>query len=77
LTTRLDGVRVPAWAVPVALFVLALAIRLWAAAQVPFPPTEVSAYYVGVARNLVEGRGLVSDAVWSYATPPLVVPKPA
>jgi hypothetical protein len=32
---------------------------------------------VGVARNLVEGRGLVSDALWSFATPPLVFPRPA
>ena len=35
---------------------------------------EDSAYYVGVARNLVEGRGLVTDALWSYQTPPLIVP---
>lgn len=28
-------------------------------------------------RNLVEGRGLASDALWSYATPPLSLPKPA
>ncbi|MBI3749168.1 MAG: hypothetical protein HY262_10040 [Chloroflexi bacterium] len=27
-----------------------------------------------MARNLVEGRGLVSDALWSYQTPPLIVP---
>ena len=32
---------------------------------------------MGVARNLVEGRGLVSDALWSYGTPPLVFPRPA
>jgi hypothetical protein len=32
---------------------------------------------VGVARNLVEGRGLVSDALWSYGTPPLQFPRPA
>ena len=25
----------------------------------------------------VEGRGLVSDAIWSYQTPPLVFPRPA
>ena len=30
-----------------------------------------------MARNLVEGRGLVSDALWSYGTPPLVFPRPA
>ena len=63
--------------VPAALYLAALLVRLWAAGQVAFPATEGSAYYVGVARNLVEGRGLVSDAVWSYATPPLVPPRPA
>ena len=30
-----------------------------------------------MARNLVEGRGLVSDAMWSYQTTPLVFPRPA
>jgi hypothetical protein len=30
-----------------------------------------------VSRNLAEGRGLVSDALWSYASPPLSLPKPA
>ena len=30
-----------------------------------------------MARNLVSGHGLLSNAVWSYATPPLVAPKPA
>ena len=44
---------------------------------VSMAPTEGAAYYVGVAANLVGGHGLVSDAVWSYATPPQVVPKPA
>ena len=43
-------------------------MRLWAAAQVPFAIPEDTAYYWGVARNLAEGRGVVSDAIWSYAT---------
>jgi hypothetical protein len=59
------------------LFLVALAARAIVALAVPFPASEDSAYYVGVARNLLEGRGLVSDAMWSYATPPLVLPKPA
>lgn len=63
--------------IPLGLFLVAVAVRLWAAWQFQLPPTENSASYVGVARNLVEGRGLVSDAMWSYATPPLVFPKPA
>ncbi|MEA2025722.1 MAG: hypothetical protein U9O18_03425 [Chloroflexota bacterium] len=63
--------------VPVGLYLLALAIRLIVANELPFPTAEPSAYYVGVAQNLVAGSGLVSDGVWSYATPPLEVPKPA
>ncbi len=63
--------------IPVGLYLLALAIRLIAADQVPFPATEPSAYYVDVAQNLLAGNGLVADGVWSYATPPLEVPKPA
>ena len=47
------------------------------AAQIVFPKPEDTAYYFGVARNFLEGRGLVSDALWSYATPPLVFPRPA
>lgn len=63
--------------VPACLYLLALAIRLAAATQLPFPATEPSAWYIGVAANMLAGDGLVSDAVWSYATPPLVAPKPA
>ena len=59
------------------VFVAALVIRAVVAAQIVFPKPEDTAYYVGVARNLVEGRGLVSDAIWSYQTPPLVFPRPA
>jgi hypothetical protein len=59
------------------VFIVALLVRAWFAPQIVFPKPEDSAYYVGVARNLVEGRGLVSDALWSYQTPPLVVPRAA
>ena len=31
----------------------------------------------GVARNVVEGRGPVSDVIWSYAAGPYVLPRPA
>ena len=62
---------------PLGLFVLALIVRLLAMQVVTFPVAEASAYYAGVAVNLVTGDGLVSDSVWSFATPPLVVPKPA
>jgi hypothetical protein len=59
------------------LFLVALVARAVVALAVPFPASEDSAYYVGVARNLLQGHGLVSNAMWSYATPPLVLPKPA
>jgi hypothetical protein len=52
----------------------ALLMRLVAASFVSFPIPEDTAYYYGVARNLVEGRGLVSDAMWSFQTPPLTLP---
>jgi len=58
-----------AWLSAGLVFVVALLVRLWAAAQVPFPIPEDTTYYWGVARNLAEGHGLVSDAIWSFATP--------
>ena len=66
-----------AWLTAAALFLLALAIRIAAAAAVRFPVPEDTAYYAGVARNLVDGHGLVSNALWSYQTQPLVVPRAA
>lgn len=62
---------------PLALYLLALAVRFLVASEIPFPTTEPGAYYLDVAANLVAGQGLVADGVWSYATPPLEVPKPA
>ena len=53
------------------LFAVALIVRAIFASQIVFPKPEDTAYYVGVAQNLLEGRGLVSDALWSYQTPPL------
>lgn len=61
----------------VSLYLFAVVVRILAIAQVQFPANEGSAYYVTVARNVVEGRGLVVDAMWSYATPPLILPRPA
>ena len=66
-----------AWLSAGAVFALALVVRAVAAATLSFPVPEDTAYYAGVARNLVEGRGLVSDALWSYGTPPLQVPRAA
>ena len=59
------------------VFVVAVVVRAVAAAAMPFPRPEDTSYYVQVGRHLLEGRGLVSDALWSYATPPLVFPRPA
>ncbi len=61
----------------VTVTVVGLVARWLAAEAIPFPRPEDTAYYVGVGRNLVEGRGLVSDAIWSYQTPPLAFPRPA
>ena len=59
------------------VFAVALIVRSVAAAVVGFAIPEDTAYYAGVARNAVDGRGLVSDALWSYQTSPLVVPRAA
>lgn len=77
MSTTASRVRLGILAVPVALYGLALLARLAATASISFPLTEGSAYYVAVARNLVLGRGLEIDAIWSYATPPLTLPRPA
>ena len=61
----------------VGIFAVALVARVLFASQIVFPKPEDTAYYFGVARNLVEGRGLVSDALWSYQTPPLAFPRAA
>jgi len=79
-TARLEtrpAVAAQAAAVPLTVFAIAFAVRVLGMAFVKFPLSEGSAYYVAVARNLAMGRGLVTDAVWSYATPPLTLPRPA
>ena len=70
-------IRLTAWRAPLGLYALALVAGALAASRVAFPPTEVSAYVVAAARNLVDGRGLISDTLWSYASGPLVVPRAA
>ena len=75
-----DGWSLPrreAWLTALGIFAVALVVRALTASIIGFPKPEDTAYYVGVARNLVEGRGLVADALWSYGTPPLVFPRPA
>lgn len=65
------------WLSALVVFVVAVGARLVAASAIVFPKPEDTAYYVDVAKNLVEGRGLVADALWSYQTSPLVVPREA
>jgi len=66
-----------AWGSALLVFVVALVMRAIIAPQIVFPKPEDTAYYFGVARNVIEGRGFVTDALWSYATEPLIFPKPA
>ena len=66
-----------AWLSAGIVFLVAVAVRAWAASLIVFPRPEDAAYYVGVARHIVEGRGLVTDAIWSFQTPPLTFPRPA
>ncbi|HEY5434801.1 MAG TPA: hypothetical protein VIK13_06180, partial [Candidatus Limnocylindrales bacterium] len=58
-----------AWLSAMGIFLVALLVRAWAAAQMPFPTPEDATYYWGAARNLVDGNGLTANALWSYATP--------
>lgn len=61
----------------VLVFGVSLVARIVAASVVVFPKPEDTAYYVAVAANILEGRGMVSDALWSYQTPPLEIPRAA
>jgi len=70
-------VQIAALVVPGVLYVVALAMRLATIWIVPFTLNEGSAYYVTVARNIATGRGPVIDALWSYGTPPLALPRAA
>ena len=65
------------WITVAAIGLVALVARILAASTVVFPIPEDTAYYFGVARNLVDGQGLVSNALWSFQTPPLEVPRAA
>ena len=63
--------------VSVGLYAVALIVRLWATNLIHFPLNEGSAYYSAVSQNIAAGRGLVIDSIWSYATAPLILPRPA
>jgi len=51
------------------LLSVALAVRLAFLSQVAFPSLDDPAFYLQTAENLVQGKGLVVDAVWSYQIP--------
>ncbi len=51
------------------IFFLALALRWLYVQVVVFPPLDDPAFYLTTAQNLVAGRGLEIDALWSYQVP--------
>ncbi|MBI2886148.1 MAG: glycosyltransferase family 39 protein [Chloroflexi bacterium] len=56
-------------AIPAALVAAGLVVRLVEASVLPFPALDDPAFYLKVAENLAQGRGLVIDAIWSYQAP--------
>ena len=72
-------------AVPIGLFLLALAIRAVLAAINPDPAYPDSAYYVDIARNIAAGKGFSENFLWTFidvggripANPHLPVPSNA
>jgi len=52
---------------PIALFIVALVVRLVLIALFPDPAYPDSEYYVDVARRLASGEGLTIDLVWIFA----------
>ena len=52
---------------PVALYLVALAVRLVALAAFPDPAYPDSFYYAEVARSLAAGRGFSVDFIWIFA----------
>jgi Dolichyl-phosphate-mannose-protein mannosyltransferase len=63
--------------IPVALFVLALAVRAVLVALYPDPAYPDSYYYVEVARAIAAGNGLNVDFVWIFAEVGNRLPDPA
>ena len=53
--------------IPLALYVLALAVRLVLVAVFPDPAYADSAYYVDVARTVAAGHGFNVDFIWIFA----------
>jgi hypothetical protein len=51
------------------LFVAALGVRWLYTGVVTFPPSDESAFYLTTAENILSGRGLEVDTLWSYQFP--------
>jgi hypothetical protein len=62
---------------PVALYLLALAVRAVLVALFPDPAYPDSSYYVDVARSIAAGNGLNVDFVWIFAEVGNRLPDPA
>lgn len=64
--------------IPLAIFLVSLAVRLVTyAAYLHEPYTADSAYYFLIGRNLIEGKGLVQNFLWHYITKPEQLPCPS
>ena len=63
--------------IPVALYLLALAVRAVFVATFPDPAYPDSFYYVDVARSIAAGHGLNVDFVWIFAEVGNRIPNPA
>src|SRR5215213_11385902 len=62
---------------PVALYLLALAVRAVLVAAYPDPAYPDSYYYVDIARAVAAGQGLNVDFVWIFAEVGNRIPDPA
>jgi hypothetical protein len=54
-----------------------LGVRWQYVKAVVFPPLDDPAFYLTTAENLVSGRGLEVDVLWSYQVPDLGLPHPS
>ena len=54
------------FAICLAVFLVALAVRLVYALSIPIPVSADAGYYLMVAENLCQGSGFLSDYVWNY-----------
>lgn len=51
------------------LLAVGMGVRFFYATKVVFPPLDDPAFYLSTAENVVQGRGLEIDALWSYQVP--------